>query len=218
MHVYTPPGYGGGKRYPVVCLFHGGGDQDDGWVNKGNMNFIMDNLIAEGKAKEMVVVMPYGHAAYGAIARPGGADSDHKAYAADLLETVIPFVESHYRVRANRQNRAVVGLSMGGGHALRIGLNNLDTFSEIAAFSSAAAQDPESAYAGALEDVESANEQLDFFWIGCGRDDRLLPRSRKLTEVLTEQGVEHTYVETHGAHTWEVWRRYLNDVAPMLFR
>ena len=218
LHVYTPPGYEKGGKYPVLYLLHGGGDQDDAWVNKGNMNFILDNLIAAGKAKEMVVVMPYGHAAFGAIAKPGGAASDSKAYEADMTETIIPYIEDRYRVRKNRANRAIVGLSMGGGHALLIGLNHLDTFSEVGAFSAGASDDPEGTYPQVFADPEWANDELDLFWIGCGVDDRLLPRSQKMHEMLEEAGIEHTYVETHGAHTWEVWRRYLNEVAPKLFR
>ena len=209
LHVYTPPGYGKGRRYPVLYLFHDGGDQDDAWLNKGNMNFVLDNLIAEGRAKEMVVVMPYGHAAFGAIAKPGGADSDVKAYEADLMETVIPYIEDHYRVRKGRKHRAIVGLSMGGGHALRIGLNHLETFRHVGAFSAGAAAEPKTAYAKVHDLPDWANKQLDLFWIGCGREDRLLPRSKKLIAFLEETGIEHIYKETNGAHTWEVWRRYL---------
>jgi enterochelin esterase family protein len=107
---------------------------------------------------------------------------------------------------------------MGGGHALRIGLNHLDTFSQVAAFSAAGSREPEVTYAKLHADSDRVNEQLDLFWIGCGVDDRLLPRSRVLIEFLKENDIEHIYEETHGAHTWEVWRRYLHEVAPMLFQ
>lgn len=223
-YVYTPPGYDAraSRRYPVLYLLHGYSDDASAWTAVGRAHVILDNLIAQGKAKPMLVVMPLG---YGApeIARRGGPGlRDPQAWRRNierfrdaLLKEVIPLVEKNYRVAANRTQRAIAGLSMGGTQSLYTGLNALETFAYVGAFSSG----------GLLPDFdkvfptldEKANQKLRLLWIACGTEDRLIEGNRKLLEWLKSKGVKYTWVETPGAHTWLVWRRYLAQFAPLLF-
>jgi len=223
-YVYTPPGYDprANKRYPVLYLLHGYSDDASAWTAVGRAHVILDNLIAQGKAKPMLVVMPLG---YGApeIARRGGPGlRDQAAWRRNierfrdaLLKEVIPLVEKNYRVAPERVRRAIAGLSMGGTQSLYTGLNALETFAYIGAFSSG----------GLLPDFdkvfptldEKANQKLRLLWIGCGTEDRLIEGNRKLLEWLKSKGVKYTWVETPGAHTWLVWRRYLAEFAPLIF-
>ena len=215
-HVYTPPGYDPrqGKRYPVLYLLHGNNDTASGWTDVGKANFIIDNLIAEKKVEPMIVVMPWGHAV-----PYGGSQSNNAAtFERYLIEEVIPQVEKKYRVEDNRENRAIVGLSMGGGHALQIGLGHLDLFSTLAAFSSAVPADFESRFRTLLEDSEGTNKKLKLLWIGCGRQDPAFERNQKLAELLTKYRVRNSFHATDGLHNFAVWRRYLADVAPLLFQ
>ena len=218
MYVYTPPGYGSGKKYPVLYLLHGMGDLDEGWLNNGRANFIFDNLLAEGKIEPMIVVMPYGHARF-ANETPGQRSAlDRRAFEADLLEAIIPYVEQHYNARKDRQNRAITGLSMGGGQSLGIGLNHLDRFVWVGGFSSAIFGEPKEAYPKIFENPKLADKQLKLLWIGCGKDDRLISGSNKLVGALKAQGIDHTYRVSEGAHSWDVWRIYLKEFAPLIFR
>ena len=218
MYVYTPPGYGDGKNYPVLYLLHGVGDLDEGWINNGRANFILDNLLAEGKIKPMIVVMPYGHARFANETPPQRSALDRRAFEADLLEAIIPYIEKRYDAGQDRQNRAIAGLSMGGGQSLGIGLNHLERFAWVGGFSSAIFTEPKQAYPKLFEAPEQANRQLKLLWIGCGKDDRLLSGSNKLVGALKEHGIDHTYRVSEGAHTWEVWRMYLAEFAPLIFR
>lgn len=217
--IYTPPGYAAGaaRRYPVLYLFHGSNDTAGGWTLAGQSNFILDNLIAEKKAVPMIVVMPYGHAV------PFGSPREVQArntplYEEYLLKDVIPMVEAKYRVAPGREQRAIAGLSMGGGQTLAIGLGHLDLFSAIGVFSSAPVQDFEKRFAPLLANPASANARLKTFWIGCGRQDGLFERSQKLSELLTASKIRHTFRATEGAHTYTVWRQYLGEFAPLLFQ
>jgi enterochelin esterase family protein len=204
--VYTPPGYAQSKKkYPVLYLFHGSNDTAGGWVLVGHANFILDNLIAAGKATPMIVVMPFGHAV------PFGSPREVQAknvtvFEDYILRDVMPAVEGKYRVT---KDRAIAGLSMGGGQSIHIGLRHPEMFSALGAFSAAV---PENA--GAL--LNAAPPKL--FWFACGRQDFLLDRNRGFDKLLTERKVKHVYRETEGPHTYSVWRQYLAEFVPLLFR
>lgn len=206
--VYTPPGYATGSRsYPVLYLLHGGGGGETQWTTVGRAHMILDNLIADGKAVPMVIVMPYGHTP------PREGDDATAAFEKDLLEDVKPTMEKLYRVKTDRANRAIAGLSMGGGQAMRIGLANLDLFSYVGSFSGAGRSED-------LEgmDAEELNRKLEVLYLGCGDADFLFDRVNGVDETLTEMGVDHVYTVTEGGHTWANWRYYLNEYAPMLFQ
>lgn len=205
--VYTPPGYEtGSAKYPVLYLFHGGGGGETQWTTVGRAD-ILDNLIADGKAVPMVIVMPYGHVP----PRQGGdATGDFEK---DLLHDVKPMVEKLYRVRTGRSDRAIAGLSMGSGQSLQIGLGNLDLFSYVAAFSGGGRnQNIEKMDAGEL------NKKLRVFYLGCGRTDFVFDSANALDKLLTEKGIKHVNKVTEGGHTWSNWRHYLNEYAAMLFK
>jgi enterochelin esterase family protein len=228
MHVYTPPGYELGEgRFPVFYLLHGAFDCDDSWTSVGRAGFILDNLIADGKAKPMIVVMPAGHA--GAF-RVGGARPTVDEFAQDFLQDILPFVEKNYRVHADRPNRALAGLSMGGGQTLNIGIPNLEKFGYLGVFSSGVfgitgggpggtVQGPsfEEQHRAILDDSK-LKEGLKVFWFATGKDDFLVATSRATVEMFQKHGFNVTYQETEGAHTWIVWRQYLHEFAPLLFR
>jgi len=207
--VYTPPGYEtSGTRYPVLYLLHGSGDLATSWALHGRANVILDNLVAAGKAKPMIVVMPFGHS----VSRTETDRTKNTTnFAADLLENVIPTVEKAYRVETSKASRAIAGLSMGGGQSLYTGLTNIDKFDYVVAFSASipsAEQLPPA----------SIKAPAKLFWIGIGKDDFLLERNQAFEKTLNDQNVRHTYKITDGSHNWRVWRRYLTEVAPMLFR
>ena len=217
--VYTPPGYEKQQRerYPVLYLFHGSNDIAGGWTLVGHANFILDNLLADRKATPMIVVMPFGHAV------PFGAPREQQAKNTDtyqdyILTDVVPFVESKYRVAPGRENRAIAGLSMGGGQALHIGFGHTDLFSAVGAFSAAVPADFENKFAAALGSPSRTNSQLQTIWFACGRQDSLFERSQKLSELLSARGIRHTWRPTEGNHTYRYWRQYLGEFAPLLFR
>ncbi len=213
VHVYAPPGYHqeAAARYPVLYLLHGSGDNDSHWTLLGRANVIADNLLADGRAVPMLIVMPDGHAAN--RERERGRELFEK----DLLESVVPLVESTYRVQADPQHRGIVGLSMGGGQSIGVGLGQLGQFVWIGAFSAAVSgQDP--VLAGLRADPNAANQKLKLLWIGIGKDDFLLARNREFVKILEELKIRHTYQETDGRHAWGVWRGYLAEFLPLLFR
>ena len=215
-YIYTPPGYDPGRstRYPVLYLLHGNNDTAAGWTDVGKANFILDNQIAENKALPMIIVMPWGHA----VPYIGSQSNNTATFERYLLEEVMPAVERKYRVARGRENRAIVGLSMGGGHALQIGLGHLDIFSAVAAFSSAVPGNFEGRFKPLLDDPIGTNKKLKLLWIGCGRQDTAFERNQKLSELLTGHKVRNTFHATEGLHNFAIWRRYLAEVAPLLFR
>ncbi|MCC7173893.1 MAG: esterase [Bryobacterales bacterium] len=216
--VYTPPGYERDlkRRYPVLYLFHGSNDIAGGWTLAGHANFILDNLLAEKKAVPMIVVMPYGHAVpYGAR---GGQVNNTDLYGQYVVKDVIPLVESKYRVARGRENRAIAGLSMGGGQSITIGFRHLDLFSAIGAFSAAVQTDFEKMFPQVLADAKGTNSKLKVLWLACGKQDGLFERSQKFSELLAAHQIQHTWRPTEGAHVWRVWREYLTEFAPLLFR
>ncbi|HMC62168.1 MAG TPA: alpha/beta hydrolase-fold protein [Candidatus Solibacter sp.] len=218
--VYTPPGYdqSAPARYPVLYLFHGANADETAWTRLGHVNLILDNLLAAGKAKPFVVVMPFG---YGVPpGTPASAPGDNTTlFSRDLIEDVIPAIQSKYRVNTSRDQRAIAGLSMGGGESLGIGLNHLDLFSYVAGFS-AALRPPgfPKTFAGLVANPQEANQKLHLLWVGCGNQDSLFAPAKSFSAFLEEHQIKHTFRETPGAHTWMVWRRYLNELAPLLFQ
>ena len=222
-YVYTPPAYdpAAKAKYPVLYLLHGFSDDASGWTAVGRANVILDNLIASGKAKPMLVVMPLGYGAPEIVVH-GGFDDDllrrknFEKFTAALLTEVIPQVEKQYRVSGDRNSRAIAGLSMGGSESLLTGLNNLDKFAWIGAFSSGGLSETFNADFPSLD--SSANSKIRVLWIACGTDDGLITLNRSFREWLKSKGIRHDDIETPGAHTWMVWRRNLAAFAPQLFR
>jgi enterochelin esterase-like enzyme len=218
MQVYTPAGYAtSGQRYPVLYLLHGGGDTDESWLMAGRANFILDNLIAAGKAKPMIVVMPAGH-----TPAVTGAPSAPDAFSRDLLGDVMPYVEANYRTLAGAPQRAVAGLSMGGQQTLNVGLTNLDKFSQLGVFSSGwFGQDAAANFARTNDRVLSdpkINDRIRLFWLATGKDDFVLPSTKAALAMLDQHKIRYSYKESEGGHTWPNWRAYLNEFAPLLFR
>ncbi len=212
LQVYTPPGYDADAtaRFPTLYLLHGSGDNEATWVAHGRAHWILDNLIAQRKAKPMIVVMLDGHAAAPA---PGAErNANTAAFARDLLEDAMPLVVASYRTREEAASRAIVGLSMGGGQALTIGLGHPDRFAWVGGMSSAVGNGP-----SLLEDPAALNRGLKLLWFACGKDDTLVKANRDFDTALTEKKVRHEFVVTEGNHSWPVWRRYLADFAPKLF-
>jgi enterochelin esterase family protein len=228
MHIYTPPGYESGQgKYPVFYLLHGAFDCDDSWTSVGRAGFILDNLIAVGKAKPMVVVMPAGHTGAWNFGRRLPVDE----FVQDFVNDIMPYAEKHYRVYADRQHRAIAGLSMGGAQTLNVAIPNPDKFAYIGVFSSGifGITGPRP---GAPEPTGPSWEErhktilggaklkggLKLVWFGTGKDDFLVETSRATVAMLKKHGLDVVYKETEGAHTWIVWRRYLHEFAPQLFR
>lgn len=225
-YVYTPPGYnpGAGQLYPVLCLLHGYSDGADAWTAVGRANVILDNLIAQGKVKPMIVVMPLGYGAPEILRRNGLAPfhdpnlvkRNMDRFGEALLTEVMPQVEQDYQVSKDRNDRAIAGLSMGGAESLYVGLNHLDHFAWVGSFSAGGLGEDYNAEFPSLN--SGANSQLHLLWIACGTDDRLIAPNRKFRAWLTSKGIRHTDIETPGMHTWMVWRRNLAAFAPLLFQ
>jgi enterochelin esterase-like enzyme len=224
-YVYTPPGYesAGKQKYPVLYLLHGFSDDASGWTAVGHANVILDNLIAQGKAKPMIVVMPLGYGTMEMIRLRWDAwshtdirETNFQNFTEALLTEVMPKVEKQYRIANNRESRAIAGLSMGGSESLLTGLNHLDKFSWVGAFSSGGLPDEFQKDFPALDD--KANQQLHLLWISCGTEDHLITINRNFRAWLKEKGVKATEIETPGEHTWMVWRRNLAEFVPLLFR
>ena len=240
--VYTPPDYDGAapKRYPVLYLQHGSGEDETGWIEQGNANFILDNLIAEGKALSMIIVMDKGYAGRAGQPAPsaqpptmvGGvvraaAPRGENAFGDVLVKDVIPMIDGSFRTLADRDHRAMAGLSMGGNQTCRITLANLDKFAWIGMFSgtglglSTEPFDPKTAFGGAFADATSFNQKVHLVWIGLGTaEPHPFPGSIKaFRESLDKGGIKYVSFESPGtAHEWLTWRRSLYDFAPRLFR
>ena len=221
--VYTPPGYHeSDAEFPVLFLLHGSGDDASAWTNVGRAHLITDNLIAQGKIKPMVIVMPHGHAnqpgvdPYEIDNRDEWSRQNFEAVSEDFFERLLPLIAKRYRIRKDAEGRAVAGLSMGGGQALRFGLNHPDQFGWVAGFSSGIAGDAEKA----KEQFGSMPKDAEFqlVWLGCGKDDFLIERNRFFRSWMTEHGIEHTWKLSEGGHSWPIWRDYLAEVLPLLFQ
>jgi enterochelin esterase-like enzyme len=228
--VYTPPDYDREKtNYPVLYLLHGSGGTENSWTMDGLANVILDNLIADGKVKPMIVVMPFGHSE--PSMRPGTMPTfrgrDAAAFSNDLINDVIPLVERAYRVARQADKRAIAGFSMGGNQARQIGLSRLDLFGYVATFSgtvgvrsgAVSADTIEDTFADVLADPPGTNAALRLFWAAVGTDEtNLLAQHRILNDVLDRHGIRHEFVTIPGGHTWHVWRRNLRDLLPRLFQ
>jgi enterochelin esterase-like enzyme len=240
--VYLPPDYDSQpkKRYPVLYLQHGGGEDETGWIRQGRANFILDNLIAAGEAKPMIVVMAYGYArragASGpaltgpATGTPQAAQARNemaKVFEDDVTQALIPFVDKTYRTLADRDHRAMAGLSMGGFQTFHITLNHLDLFSHIGGFSGAAGlledrkPDFKTDFNGAFADPAAFAKKVHLLYLGVGtaEAERFTTRIRGFHNALDEAGIKHVYWESPGTdHEWQTWRRNLKDFAARLFR
>jgi len=224
--VYTPPGYSptSRQRYPVLYLLHGFSDMASAWTEVGKANLILDNLISQGKVKPMLIVMPLGYGIPDFASRtgtgfrePDRTKRNYENYRRALLEEVIPQVERDYRVSSDREHRAIAGLSMGGAESLFVGLNDLDRFSYVGAFSSGGlGNEFDQTFPGLTG--ASANGRLHLLWIACGKDDGLVKFNRDLVKWLKGKGVQLTEVETWDRHEWPVWRRNLITFTEQIFQ
>ena len=243
--VYTPPGYDTQPRtkYPVLYLQHGGGEDETGWIKQGHANFILDNLIAAGTAKPMIIVMAYGYARRAGYVEPdltgkpfGSAEmmkamqEMSQTFEDDLTQEAIPYIDSHFRTIADREHRAMAGLSMGGMQSFQVTFDHLELFSYIGGFSGAGgmqmmrSQDPldmKTAFNGALADPAAFAKRVHLLWIGVGTDEPAMMHAGivKLHKALDDGKVTHIFYESPGtSHEWQTWRRDLKDFAPRLFQ
>lgn len=231
-HVYLPHGYEKGTdEYPVLYLLHGASDSDDSWSTVGLAGTILDNLIGDGAAVPMIVVMPDGHTgpfSFGPRSNPG-FEEQMAEFREEFTTVLRPLIESRYRVKEGRENRAIAGLSMGGFQTLDIAFAQPNDFGYIMVMSSGLfgiapgpnGQEPNRSWLEAHADAlaaESTKEGLRLFWFGCGKEDFLLETSNATVSAFRESGFEVTYDETEGGHTWLVWRDYLANLGPKLFQ
>jgi enterochelin esterase family protein len=219
MYVYTPPGYERSTTsYPVLYLIHGGGDTAISWSTVGRANDILDNLIAERKAKPMIVVMPSGWTPSGGQVMTSDATKD--PFTKEMIEDILPFVQSRYRTLANPENRALSGLSMGGIQTLNIGLHHLGTFRYVAVMSSGwiSEDDRQAFYKNEAAQIPKYNTQLKLFWWGWGQTDIARANGLAVIDKFKSEGVKIETLETPGGHEWANWRLYLYEIAPKLFR
>ncbi|MGB2819945.1 MAG: alpha/beta hydrolase-fold protein [Phycisphaerae bacterium] len=217
MQVYTPPGYSKDKKYPVLYLLHGIGGDETEWQRFATPNVLLDNLIADGKAVPMIVVMPNGRAqkndrAEGNVFRSAPAFA---AFEKDLLKDVIPAIESRYSVRADREHRALAGLSMGGGQSLNFGLGHLDTFAWIGAFSAAPNTKPAKQL---MPDPAAAKAKLKLLFLSCGKKDGLIRISQGVHAYLKENNVPHIWHVDGNAHDPTHWKNSLYHFVQRIFR
>ncbi len=216
--IYLPPGYEkGNTRYPVLYLVHGSGDVPESWTNAGHANLILDNLIADGKAKPMIVVMPAGHALPFSAGR-GGPVNNNDLFEKYLVKDLIPVIEAKYRVAPGQKNRALAGLSMGGGHTIHTGFTHPELFSALGIFSSGPAQTFETTFKSPLADPKAFNAKVGTVWVAVGESDPVFPRSKAFAELLNKSGIKTGFKTWPGYHTWPIWRYSLSEFVPMLFQ
>jgi enterochelin esterase-like enzyme len=242
--VYLPPNYDTEvkSRYPVLYLQHGGGEDETGWIRQGRANFILDNLIADGNCRPMIVVMAYGYTRRAGqvppdlAGKPFGSPEARKAlqdmtsaFEDDVTQVLIPYVDKTFRTLSDRDHRAMAGLSLGGMQTFHITLNHLDLFSYIGGFSGAGGTfmlegrklDPKTDYNGVFADSGAFAKKVRLLWIGVGTEEpeRFRAGLQSLHTALTEAKIQHVFVESPGTdHEWQTWRRNLKDFAPRLFR
>ncbi|MBO9151767.1 alpha/beta hydrolase [Chitinophaga sp. GCM10012297] len=222
MRIYLPPQYEAGpnRRFPVLCLRHGGGDNETSWTQTaGRADVIMDNLLAEDKTRPMIIVMPNG-LTDGSWAG-GSTKEGMEALEKELLQDILPYIRKHYRTLPGRENTAIAGLSMGGGQAYVMGLRHLETFAWIGQFSSGLLADESfdinERAPGVFDNPQAVNQQLRLLWTGCGTDDPRMEGHRRLSETLAKKGIRHETLYTPGGHEWTVWRVQLHAFLQRLF-
>ncbi len=224
MQVYTPPGYSKEKKYPVLYLLHGiGGNEREEWAKGGVANVVIDNLIAEKKIEPFILVLPNGNASTtnatgagaGAAGRAAGFGGWGKPFESDLIKDIIPFIEANYSVKADREDRAIAGLSMGGGQSLDFGLGNLDTFAWVGGFSSAPNTFPPEQL---VPDPEKARKQLKLLYISCGNKDGLIRISQGVHAYLKEHNVPHIWHVDEHAHDFQHWKKGLYNFSQLIFK
>jgi enterochelin esterase-like enzyme len=224
VYVYVPPYYEQDldKKYPVLYLRHGGGGNETSWYNEGAAGIIMDNLLAEGKVKPMIIVMTNGNVETGI---PGGYNNEALQVGADeLITDVFPVIEKNYRIYTDQQHRAVAGLSMGGGQSFYIGLRNVDKFDWVGVFSTGlfggiagANFDAENTVPGILTNTPFINDNLKIFYISVGEQDPRLDATNRFVDMLRQHKMDVEYQTFPGIHEWQVWRLSLQDFLPRLF-
>lgn len=225
MYIYTPPGYDENlnEKYPVLYILHGGGEDETGWARQGKANLILDNLIAEKKAKPMLIVMPDANIGGGGF-NSGGIENGMKLFEKEMKQAIIPFVEKNYRAKADAASRALAGLSMGGLHTLYTGIYNTDVFSYLGVFSSGwivpmMDKTAEAQYTFLKENANKVNSNLKELWISEGGPEDIAYKNGKIMlSKLDELKIKYTYYEYPGGHTWPVWRNDLYHFAPLLFK
>ena len=221
MHIYLPPGYEKGtETYTVLYLLHGGGDSDDSWTSVGRANFILDNLIAEARAKPMIIVMPAGRVSPDMDMRSMGADVASDPFSNDLVNDVIPFVEGHYRVVAGAPHRAIAGLSMGGVQTLNVSITHPGFFSYIGVFSSGWFPQVRTQFEQTnLASLQSPDKsKVKLFWFAAGKYDIALPNTGPTIDLVKKYGYSPEFHPSEGFHAWNNWRDYLHQFAPLLFQ
>jgi enterochelin esterase-like enzyme len=224
-YIYTPPGYDSNTiaKYPVLYILHGGGEDERGWATQGKTDLILDNLIAEQKAKPMLIVMPDANIGVGGFS-PGGIESALKMFEREMKESIIPFVEKNYRALNNANSRALAGLSLGGMHTLYTGINNTDMFSYLGVFSSGLIipmmnKLADDQYTYMKDNADKINTNLKVFWLSeGGKEDIAYKNGQIMLGKLDELKIKHTYYEYPGGHTWPVWRNDLYNFAQLLFK
>jgi enterochelin esterase family protein len=227
MYVYTPPGYDSGKdTYPVLYLLHGAGGDEDAWTALGRANLILDNLIASGESKPMLVVMTNGNAWQTSTLReiPGQPAPTRETRAQfqgkfekSLVEDVVPYIEKNFRVKADKDHRALAGLSMGGGHTITASITYPGTFGYIGVFSSGIFDANADMAEMEKKFLALKDSGVSKYWVACGKEDFVMESNKRLLSMLDKTGFEHEYFENEGGHTWANWRTYLSMFAPMLF-
>jgi len=227
-YVYTPPNFESKKKYPVLYLLHGYSDDPSAWTSMGKANVILDNLIAQGKARPMIVVMPLGYGTMDMITRGWTAWRDPELvirnftrFSDALLQEVMPLVKQQYPISDKSQEHAIAGLSMGGAESLLVGLNHTSDFAYVGAFSAGGLgqgnYDPSFPGITAQSGAEIKGK-LRVLWIACGTEDGLFPANQKFITWLKEKGLEPTTIQTPGMHAWMVWRENLTNFASLLFQ
>lgn len=231
INIYTPAGYDKSltEKYPVLYIQHGGGEDERGWAVQGKAGIILDNLIAENKAVPMIVVIPNGNVSRPGMASGGYNDEAMALFREEMFDNIIPFIESNYRVKPGAENRAIAGLSMGGGQAFYTGLRNTDMFGHVGVFSTglfggisrqpgSAEFNPEAVIPGILTNVTAFNNRLKVFYISVGEQDPRVEPTKKLVQTFREKGLKVEFATFPGAHEWQVWRKSLHDFAQRIFR
>jgi len=236
LNIYTPRGYDTqtDKKYPVLYIQHGGGEDERGWAEQGKTDIILDNLIAENKAKPMLVVITNGNVPSQGGSRGGYSLEGMAGFKEELINNVIPFIESNYRVLTGAENRALAGLSMGGGQAFYVGLPNADKFAWVGVFSTGlfggigggggrggamgGRFNAEEQIPGLLTNAKSFNDKLKLFYISVGEQDPRLEATKSAVATFKENGLKVEFASFPGAHEWQVWRKSLHDFAWRLFK